>query len=155
MIDINAIAIDNVMTSINSVNSSMIPETIYNNTDDTDLTLVPTNNTPSHQSYDASFNEDNNDNVYLGVEKSAENDQSDTRSNDDSESQSIDMNATTIDNDASDNVATRTRSRGVRLRAKAREERARLEKARKRLQRIPGRNLESVESSSNSPSYEY
>ena len=64
------------------------------------------------------------------------------------------MNATTIDNDASDNVATRTRSR-VRLRAKAREERARLEKARKRLQRIPGHNLESVESSSNSPSYEY
>ena len=59
------------------------------------------------------------------------------------------MNATTIDDDASDNVATRTRSR-VRLRAKAREERARLEKARKRLQRIPGRNLESVESSSNS-----
>ena len=152
LIDINVIAIDNAMTSINSVNSSMIPETIYNNTDDTDLTLVPTNNTPSHQSYDASFNEDNNDNVYLGVEKSAENDQSD--SNDDSESQSIDMNATTIDNDASDNVATRTRSR-VRLRAKAREERARLEKARKRLQRIPGRNLESVESSSNSPSYEY
>ena len=64
----------------------------------------------------------NNNNVYLGVENCAENDESD--SNDDSESQSIDMNATTIDNDASDDVATRVRYNTC-ARAKAREERAR------------------------------
>ena len=43
----------------------------------------------------------------------------------------------------------------VKSRAKAREERARSEKARKALQKIRCRNLESVESSSNSPSIEY
>ena len=67
-------------------------------------------------------------------------------SNDDSESQSIDMNATTIDNDASDDVASRTRSKLI---VKAREERARLDKARKRSQNISSRNLESVGSSYN------
>ena len=66
------------------------------------------------------------------------------------------MNATTIDNDASDDVATRVRfNTRVKSRAKAREERARSEKARKALQKIRCRNLESVESSSNSPSIEY
>ena len=33
-------------------------------TDDTDLIFVPANNTPSHRSYDASFNEDNNNDFY-------------------------------------------------------------------------------------------
>ena len=106
-IDMNAIAIDNVRTSINFANSSMIPETINNDTDVTDLTLVPAKNAPSNQCYDTSFNEDNNNNVYLGVENRAENDQSD--SNDDCESQSIDTNATTIDNNTFDDVATRVR----------------------------------------------
>ena len=109
------------------------------------------------------LNADNNNNVYLGVENRAENDQSD--SNDDCESQSIDTNATTIDNNAFDDVATRVRfNTRVKSSAKAREERARLyiceerarlEKARKRLQKIRCRNLESVESSSNSTSPEY
>ena len=66
------------------------------------------------------------------------------------------MNATTIDNDAFDDVATRVRfNTRVKSRVKAREERARSEKARKALQKIRCRNLESVESSSNSPSIEY
>ena len=50
-------------------------------------------------------------------------------SNDDSESQSIDINAITIDNNASDDVASRTRSK---MTIKARNERARLDKAQKR-----------------------
>ena len=66
------------------------------------------------------------------------------------------MNTTTIDNNAFDGVATRVRfNTRVKSRVKAREERARLEKARKALHKIPRRNLESVESSSNSSSYEY
>jgi hypothetical protein len=51
-------------------------------------------------------------------------------SNDDSESQSIDMNVTTIDNNASDDVASRTRSKFIYL--KARKEIARLDKVQKR-----------------------
>ena len=73
-------------------------------------------------------------------------------SNDDSESQSIDMNATTIDNNASDDAASRTRSKLI---AKARKERARLDKAQKRSQNIPSRNLESVGSSYKVVSMEY
>ena len=67
------------------------------------------------------------------------------------------MSQRALENDKSDSnddvsgkVASRTRSR---LRVKAREERARLDKARKRLQNISSRNLESVESSPNSPTY--
>ena len=89
-----------------------------------------------------------------GVENRAENDERDN--NDDCESQSIDINATTIDNDAFDDVATRVRfNTRVKSRAKAREERARSEKARKALQKIRCYNSESVEYSSDSPSPEY
>ena len=92
--------------------------------------------------------------VYLGVENRAENDESDN--NDDCELQLVDIHATTIDNDAFDDVATRVRfNTRVKSRAKAREERARSEKARKALQKIRCCNSESVESSFDLPSPEY
>ena len=72
--------------------------------------------------------------------------------NDDSKSQSIDINATTIDNNASDDVASRTRSKVI---IQARKERARLDKAQKRSQNIPSRSLKSVGSSSKVASIEY
>ena len=68
------------------------------------------------------------------------------------ESQSIDINATTIDNNASDDVASRTRSKLI---IKARNERARLDKAQKRSQNIPSCSLKSVGSSSEVASIEY
>lgn len=70
-----------------------------------------------------------------GRKRERENDESD--SNDDCESQSIDMNVTTIDNNASGDVATRVRfNTRVKSRTKAREERARSEKARKAIQKF-------------------
>ena len=77
-----------------------------------------------------------------GRKRERENVESD--SNDDSESQSIDINATTIDNNASDDVASRTRSK---MTIKARNERARLDKAQKRSQNIPSRSLTSEDGS--------
>ena len=77
-----------------------------------------------------------------GRKKERENVESD--SNDDSESQSIDINAITIDNNASDDVASRTRSK---MTIKARNERARLDKAQKRSQNIPSRSLTSKDGS--------
>ena len=64
-------------------------------------------------------------------EREGERENVESDSNDDSESQSIDINATTIDNNASDDVASRTRSK---MTIKARNERARLDKAQKRSQ---------------------
>ena len=59
IIDIDAIAIDNnVRTSFNSANSSIISQKINHDTDGTDLTVIPATNTPSHQSYDTPVNED-------------------------------------------------------------------------------------------------
>ena len=59
IIDIDAIAIDNnVRTSFNSANSSIISQKINHDTDGTDLTVIPATNTPSHQSYDIPVNED-------------------------------------------------------------------------------------------------
>ena len=77
------------------------------------------------------LNVDSINNVFLGVENRAENDDSD--SNDDPESQSIDMSATTIDNDASDDIATRVRfNTRVQSRVMEREDRARLYKCEER-----------------------
>ncbi len=47
----------------------------------------------------------------------------------------------TMDNNASDDVASRTRSKLI---VKARKERAQLDTAQKRSQNVPSRNLESV-----------
>ena len=85
-----------------------------------------------------------------GRKRERENVESD--SNDDSESQSIDINAITIDNNASDDVASRTRSK---MTIKARNERARLDKAQKRSQNIPSRSLKSAGFSSEVTSIEY
>ena len=104
----------------------------------------------------------NINNVFLGVVNRAENDDSDN--SDDAESQSIDTNATTIDNHASDDVATCVRfNTRVKSKVKAREERTYIyihiymkkERAWKRLQRTRYRNLESVASSSTSSSSKY
>ena len=80
--------------------------------------------------------------IYTVRKKERENVESD--SNDDSESQSIDINAITIDNNASDDVASRTRSK---MTIKARNERARLDKTQKRSQNIPSRSLTSKDGS--------
>ena len=72
---------------------------------------------------------------YLEVENCAENDENDN--NDDCESQSISINTTTINNNALDDIAMRVKfNTRVKARVKAREERARSEKARKALQKI-------------------
>ena len=77
-----------------------------------------------------------------------------SESDDNSELQSMGINAITIDNDDFDNVTIGVRfNTRVKLRMKSREERARL--VRKASQKIHSSNLESVGSLSNSPSTEY
>ena len=85
-----------------------------------------------------------------GGKRERENVESD--SNDDSESQSIDINAIIIDNNASDDVASRTRSKVI---IQGRKERARFDKAQKRSQNIPSCSLKSIEPSSEVASIEY
>ena len=69
-----------------------------------------------------------------------------------SESQSININATTIDNNASDDIASRTRSKTI---IQAREKRPRLDKVQTRSQNIPSCSLKSIEPSSEVASIEY
>ena len=82
--------------------------------------------------------------IYCVISYTLERENVESDSNDDSESQSIDINAITIDNNASDDVASRTRSK---MTIKARNERARLDKAQKRSQNIPSRSLTSKDGS--------